>query len=317
MTETANIPARPKITALAPWFGSKRSLAGEIVRQLGSHDYFFDPMCGSMSVLFAKPPIAFEQVNDLHGDLINLAMVLASDRWQDLCARALRTLPAENLYRACRDILRRAWDGPPSPDHVGDGDVERAWAYLVVSWQGLNGTAGTKTYNQHLSVRWSQTGGRWGWARVPETIPWWHQRLRHVTILHRDAFEVLEKIRDSAGVAIYLDPPYVAKSDRYLHDFAREDHERLARALSRFTEARVVVSYYDHPEVRRLYAGWTIREVAGAKKSLCHSASNKCLGSQAAPELLILNGPSLAALPQAKAASSAPAGPSLFEENRP
>ncbi len=286
---------KPRISALAPWFGGKRTLAPAIVEELGPHTAYWEPFCGSCAVLFAKPPLAFEQINDLHGDLINLAMVLASDRWQDLCSLALRTLPAESLYLTCRDRLRSEKDRlpPASPEHVGQADVDRAWAYLVVSWQGLNGTAGTNTYNQHWSVRWSSAGGRWGWSRVPETIPWWHQRLRHVTILHRDAFGVLDKIRDAAGVAIYIDPPYVAKSDRYLHDFEPADHERLARSLSRFREARIVVSYYDHPEIRRFYEGWTIRPVVGAKKALCHSANNGHKGQHPAPELLICNGPSL------------------------
>lgn len=310
MTDTRPAP----LMALAPWYGGKRTLAPRIVAEFGAHRAYWEPMAGSMAVLFAKPRIAFETVNDLHGDLVTLAMVLASERWQDLCAAALRTLPAEPLYAHHRDRLRRPHDPPPSPDHVGPADVGRALSYLVVSWQGLNGTAGTNAYNQHWSVRWTASGGRWGWASVPESIPWWHQRLRAVSVLRRDAFDVLGSIADEAGTVIYCDPPYVAKGDKYVHDFQDADHERLAGLLGRFTEARVVVSYYDHPEIRRLYDGWTLVPLGG-RKALAHAARpGKRATRDTAPEILLVNGPSLVArqgrlFSAAAAPSAAPATP--------
>lgn len=47
--------AAPIITAIAPWFGSKRTLAPRIVAELGSHRAYWEPFCGSMAVLLAKP----------------------------------------------------------------------------------------------------------------------------------------------------------------------------------------------------------------------------------------------------------------------
>ncbi|MCI0421333.1 MAG: hypothetical protein L0312_19255 [Acidobacteria bacterium] len=40
-----------KITAIAPWFGSKRTMAPEIVRQLGPHQFYLEGCAGSMAVL--------------------------------------------------------------------------------------------------------------------------------------------------------------------------------------------------------------------------------------------------------------------------
>ena len=68
-----------KIKALAPWFGSKRNLAPEIVRELGKHRKYDEPFCGSAAVLLAKEPATCETVNDLHGDLINLARVVKDE----------------------------------------------------------------------------------------------------------------------------------------------------------------------------------------------------------------------------------------------
>ena len=74
MTEAAE--DIPKIGAIAPWFGSKRSMAPIIVSELGPHSAYWEPFCGSMAVLMAKPPCIMETVNDLHADLINLAIPL-------------------------------------------------------------------------------------------------------------------------------------------------------------------------------------------------------------------------------------------------
>lgn len=68
--------AEMEIKGLAPWFGSKRMLAPTIVAQLGLHQAYWEPFAGSMSVLLAKPAATMENVNDLHGDLVNLARVV-------------------------------------------------------------------------------------------------------------------------------------------------------------------------------------------------------------------------------------------------
>ncbi len=61
-----------KVTAPVPWAGAKRKLAPWIVAELGRHRSYWEPFCGSMAVLMAKPVASHENVNDLHGDLINL-----------------------------------------------------------------------------------------------------------------------------------------------------------------------------------------------------------------------------------------------------
>jgi len=50
-----------KIKAIAPWFGGKRTMASTIIQELGPHSQYFEPFCGSMAVLFAKPPAQKER----------------------------------------------------------------------------------------------------------------------------------------------------------------------------------------------------------------------------------------------------------------
>lgn len=282
-----------KIKALAPWFGGKRTLAPEIVRQIGVHRAYWEPFCGSCAVLFAKERCPWETVNDLHGDLINLAMCLqVESKALDLYARVSRTLFHEDMLPFAKGVLSNeiTIDVPVDPQ----GDVHRAYWYLVFSWMGLNGISGTPMYHTGtVAARYSTSGasGSQRWQSVAESIPDWHRRLQGVTILRRDAFTIIPRIADEPGTVIYCDPPYIEKGASYVHDFTALEHQHLATLLQRFELARVVVSYYDHPALADLYRGWTKVDVARAKH-LVNSGQRIKGEPVTAPEVLLINGPS-------------------------
>jgi DNA adenine methylase len=286
--------SEPNLSALLPYFGGKRTLAPRIVAEFGPHDGFFEPFCGSCAVLFQKPRCRLEVVGDLYGDLVNLARVVASDRWEELQERVARTLCSDGLYVELRAELE-AKDLPPAPavDLVGTAHVRRAWATLVVGWLGMNGMSGLDRRNFTFARRFTVGGGDGGtrWRGVAKSLPWWHQRLSGVFIDQVCAFDLLERIIDAEDVVVYLDPPYMVKKGQYRHDFAAADHGRLAAAAARFKKARVVVSYYDSDEVRGLYPGWVFVDVA-KNKALANHGSKRTGGAVDAPEVLILNGPS-------------------------
>lgn len=288
-----------KIRAIAPWFGGKRTLAPRIVAELGDHNYYVEGCCGSLAVLLAKPAIGHEYVCDLHGDLINLARVVASDDMAPrLFERCARTALCEPLLAECDRVVRGA-------DFDGDcPDLDRAYAYFVTSWGGRNGEVGLakNERGRTVAMRWSPNGSGPAvrFMAAVDSIPAWWKRLRAVTILRRDWFEFCQRIKDRAGTAIYIDPPYLAKSDNYLYDFENnggaslmpDDHERLADAMGRFRHARVVVSYYAHPRLHELYPlnRWTHVDCSRAK-----NLTNQGGKASIAPEVLIVNGPSLTA----------------------
>ncbi len=293
---TTSSPQPALIKAIAPWFGSKRTLAPRIVAELGRHSAYWSPFCGSLAVLLQKQPSSHETVNDLHGDLINLARVIQDpDLGHQLHQRTIRILAAEPLITDYDQQVR-------SDEYDNDEpNVDRAVAYFVSSWMGRNGYCGLKKTERGrtIALRWTPNGGHGGqrFASAADSIPAWHQRLRRVVILRRDAFDLLPKIDDHTKVAIYCDPPYLAKSDEYQHDFdnhegglLEDDHDQLAKALARFKRARVVVSYYDHPRLNDLYPRWT-RRTFDIAKNTGHTAHRGKAGKRAT-EVLLINGPS-------------------------
>lgn len=58
--------------------------------------------------------------------------------------------------------------------------------------------------------------------------------------------------------------------------------------------ARVIVSYYDHALLSTMYPGWTVRRLK-ATKALVSAGRRDNRGRVDAPEVLLINGPSLVA----------------------
>lgn len=315
-------------TGVVPWYGAKRDpvLNARIVGEIGQgHRGFGDLCCGSLAVLMSTAKVSMEVANDRNGDLINLARVIASERWVELYRRAARTLMHAELYFECRDRWSNESETiiAPSVDDVESIHVGAAWRYLVASWQGINGVCGTGRGNMGLAKRYTVGGGHGGtrWKGVVGSIAAWHERLMGVLIDRSDVFELLFRTADDGTWTIYLDPPYWKKGDKYVHDFRNEyNAEQLAEACARFPSVagdpglarfgdhgllaaiasskkatRIVVSYYDEPEVRELYRGWTFVDASKSKALVNQGMRDKKGAKTIAPEVLIINGESFTA----------------------
>lgn len=283
-----------EIAGLAPWFGSKRTLAPAIVAELGPHNVYWEPFCGSMAVLLAKPRCKTEIVNDLHGDLVNLARCVQSPTLgPKLYRRLRRVLSCQETFRDALAVVRLESPPPAGSPLI---DIDRAYCYFIASWQGMNGVAGTSAYNTNFARRFSSLGGDTGarWSGAVRSIPGWRKRLERVQVLSSDGIELCERIEDREGTVIYCDPPYLVKGAKYLHDFADADHLRLAEALRRFRKTRIVVSYYEDPRLAGLYPGWSVRSLDMAK-SMVNSGMRDQKGATRAPEILVVNGPLMVA----------------------
>jgi len=186
--------------------------------------------------------------------LVNLARVLQNeDTAKKLYGMSARTLMSEELFEEASLRIQTKQTGGSDYE-----PVDMAYDYLLSAWLGRNGVTGTASCGHSFCVRYTNNGGDSArrWQSVIASIPAWQWRLSKVTILNRDAFEIIGKIPDNDDVAIYVDPPYLVKGVKYLHDFKPEDHVKLSIALRRFEKARVVVSYYDDELLEQLYPGW-------------------------------------------------------------
>ncbi len=177
--------------------GSKWALARQIVGMMPEHERYLEPFFGSGAVLFAKPPAAFESVNDLDADVVNLFSLFRDDRDLTRLVEAVTFTPyAEAELRS----VRGATDA--------DEPVERARRFLVRSWMDL---AGLRPHGDSTTFRFSGPGTHRErvahvWAKLPERIAAAARRMKDVQFFESDAVGVIEAHRDPR-VLIYADPP--------------------------------------------------------------------------------------------------------------
>src|SRR4029079_1983771 len=140
--------------------------------------------------ILAKERSQKETINDLHGDIINLARVVSIE------PAAVQLYERLNALVFCESILRDArafMDAHGIPESPGPGEcsdemLERAYWFFLESWMGRNGTAGAPQLRQQIAVRWTNSGGfpTVRFKNAVRSIPAWHDRLLNVVILTRD-----------------------------------------------------------------------------------------------------------------------------------
>jgi hypothetical protein len=156
-----------------------------------------------------------------------------------------------------------------------DEETILRWAenMFVASWLARSGSAGTKSeFDAKLSLRWAAGGGDSAvrFQNAIRSINAWRRSLRRATFSSIDAFAFLNKCKDIPRHAIYCDQPFPGgPGDKYKYHFTLEQTKRLSYELLRFSHARVVSRFYDHPIVRELYpqAEWAWHHLSGRKQT--------------------------------------------------
>jgi DNA adenine methylase len=202
-------------------------------------------------VLLRKPRSPNEVLNDLDGDIVNVLRVLR-DRPGELERRVRLTPFSQEEFHA-------TYGDPPADP------VERARWTLVRQMFGF-GTSGlvrSHTGFRHTSHRNRHQGYAHDWARYPDSIRSFCERLRGVVISREPALACIDR-HDVAGALFYVDPSYVHSTrgpvgmdgkNGYRHEMDDADHEELAGRLHA-CEAAVVLSGYRCDLYDRLYASW-------------------------------------------------------------
>jgi site-specific DNA-adenine methylase len=307
----ARIQCESRIGAVTPWYGSKRGMVNAIIEASGivpaDVTYYTEPFHGSGAVLLglrecgmACPAIA----GDMHRLMSNLMIVVSNREMSQQLMDVVATIPFHEaaFIEAC-DVLERK-----SIERRGrEGQVTLAAAYLVATWMGRNGEAGTDRpwyqWADGFCVRWTATGGDPAvrWQSVKDAIPKWYRLLgEKTTFLLEPFWSVLNSTSDVDGAWIYLDPPYLRDTrgtTKYECDFEdatngfredEDDHSHLAKLAGKFTRATVSVSYYAHERLQRLYPpllGWVHHDLSRNKNS---AQAREGAEATTSPEVLIV-----------------------------
>ena len=230
------------MTGPLSYIGGKHRLAAEIISLLPEHTTYVEPFSGGAQVLFHKTPSKVEVLNDLDFDIVNFFRCC---QWHH--QELVRHLQYMVVSRKWYQILR-ATDPATLTDIQRAGNffflLKNSFAGLVVKPAFSTGVISPSNYIPR---------------RIPSLIEEVHERLEAVQIESLPYERILKKY-DRPETVFYLDPPYYQRF-LYRHNFEDADFEVLAERL-RALKGKFILSLNDHPDVRRIFSDFSIRETS-------------------------------------------------------
>lgn len=225
------------------WLGGKWKLAPWIVSHMPQHKVYVEPFGGAASVLLRKPRSYAEVYNDLDGEIVNLFRV-ARDHGDEL-KRALELTPFSFVE------FRQAYEPCEDP-------IEQARRTVIRAYMGFGTDAHAQNTGFRSNSNRSGTTPAHDWRNYPGAFALTIERLQGVVIENRDAFSIMDT-HDTPETLFYVDPPYThdtrGKGGKYRHELDDGAHRALAEKVHTL-KGMAMVSGYDSPLYRELYAGW-------------------------------------------------------------
>jgi len=222
-----------------PWPGGKRRLAKHILPLLAvPHRTYVEPFAGGAAILFLRDPAPVEVINDINGDLVRLYRCV-QHHLEELIRQFKWALVSREMFR---------WAQLQHVDTLTD--IQRAARFFYLQKLAFGGKVAGQTFGTSAG-----SGPRINLLRLEEDLSLAHLRLSRVTIENLPWRTCVERY-DRDGTLFFLDPPYWQTAG-YGNAFGLEEHERLAEAM-RGLQGRAILTINDHPDMRRIYGGFTV-----------------------------------------------------------
>lgn len=242
------------------YHGGKWRIANWIIEHFPPHGVYVEPFAGAASVLLRKPRSRVEVINDLDSEVVNVFRVMrdpgSADRLRDLL----------HLTPFSREEFAASYE--PTDDLV-----EMARRTIIRSFQGFSSASVTRPSTGWAHDSSPRKVSARVWAGYPDFVPQFVNRLRGVSIEHRNAIDVIT-CHDSPTTLFYIDPPYPMATRHswqqcYRFEMSEADHRFLANVLHRIRGMAVVSGYGCTLYDAELYRDW--KRVSKA----AHAASNR------------------------------------------
>lgn len=258
-------PVRPA----AAYIGGKRMLAKRLVALINEtpHACYAEVFVGMGGVFFRRtnrPKV--EVINDWSEDVSTFFRVL-----QHHYVAFLEMLRFQITSRANFEKLIRQ-------DPSTLTDLQRSARFLYLQRTAFGGKVATRHFgtDPHGPARFDVT-------KLQPLLEAIHERMAAVKVERLPWSEFIRRY-DRPGTLFYLDPPYYGCEGDYGSDlFGRDEFEQMAEQL-RTLRGRFILSLNDHPEVRRIFAGFDFRE-EDVRYTLAGNDNGKIAG-----ELIITGG---------------------------
>lgn len=244
-------------TSLFRYPGGKTRQAAAIAEYFKGAVAYCEPFVGAGSVLLAVlrhcPSVRKVWLNDADMGICAI--------WSSIRDRPDELMEAIQRLEPSVEEFRRVWKGDDPKTRLVQRAAERIASHQW-SYSGLGPRAGGPIGGWYQRSKWG-VGCRWNPDAICEKVRAINialNRLDLVVVTSQDGTKVAD-IAALDGHWLYVDPPYVAEGENlYTGHMSEEEHTKLAHVL-RNAWNPWVLSYDDHPLVRRLYGDCKIEEV--------------------------------------------------------
>jgi len=233
--------------------GGKRQLADEIIKQMKSHETYDEPFVGGGAVFYKKPLSKKSYINDKDKDVIKVHKSFKNGKGFDKCDM----VPSKNRF----DKIKKK-------SNKSACDVK----YLNRLSFGSGGTS----YPNKKFHKGSKIDNKYQKSHKQD----YQEKLKNTNITSQDFKQVMKKA-DSKKTVHFLDPPYYEQDSMYKEKgVTPKDVCDMARKM----KGQVIITYNDHPEVRKSCRGMKQRKIS-SRYTLSPNSNNK-----KSKELLIIKG---------------------------
>lgn len=239
---------RPK--PLIPYFGGKTRVSDQIIQTFPDHQTFVEPFAGGASVYWANTIANNFVINDLDKDIYNLYKT-AKNSPGTVKSCELNGVSKEEFNRMRDKSNKSACDVIKLHKHAFSGAPKNGWARK----------------DKHFV-------NRFGDKHI--------EKLKKTVVLNQGFDKVMLRY-DKKGVVMYLDPPYVKAGGAY--NTTGVSPQEVCDVMRKIKNAKVILSYDNHPEVRKACKGFKFK-----KLKFPYSSGNNSWGKNIdKTELLIEN----------------------------
>lgn len=233
------------------YYGGKAKLADQLIGWMTPHENYFEAFAGGLSVFFKKGLAKWSCVNDLDKDIANLYYVCSrKDLFEEFKELAFYLIQSKEIYDIIRENINK------EKRKISIPNVQRAVDYFFFITTSFNNRPGT-SLSKNLT-KWD--------TNLLEKLRFSRKKLDNVYVENLDVNELIRKYKDKENSFWFFDPPYyVAEGTNYYgHVFSGYHHEMFRDSVDLLSEndtARLMITYDDHPTIRRLFKEYLITEV--------------------------------------------------------
>ncbi len=208
------------------YYGGKQTLLKYLLPLVPPHKLYCEPFFGGGALFFAKAKSEVEVINDVNGEVVNFFKVVKT-KFPEL-QKEIKGSPHS------RELFKRAKAIYDFPDMFSD--VQRAWAFWILTNQGFAGMIGSWGFGKTASKEKAVASKRDSFTKD------YADRLRTVQVEHNDALKVIDRCDDKSSF-LYCDPPYINSDQGHYEGYSENEYEALLQRLVRFKGKFLLSSY--------------------------------------------------------------------------